>query len=358
MVATRPDRDTSMSMTTATAARGTEYAELSRQIRETGLLERRPRDYLVRGGVTVVAFAAGWAAFALIGSSWYQLITAAVLGVLFTQVAFLGHDAGHRQICRSRQGNDALGYLLGDLLVGLSFGWWLDKHNRHHSHPNHEDADPDVSGAVFAFTANQLTNRRSRLSKFVARRQAWLFLPILTLEGLHLHVASVRSLIRGVGHRQRLLESVLMAVHLVGYFSAVFLVLGPLKGLAFMAVHQAVFGFYMGCSFAPNHKGMPTFKPGETIDFLRRQVLTSRNVRGGRLTDIALGGLNYQVEHHLFPSMPRANLKHAQPIVRSFCEAKAICYTETSLIGSYAAALGHLNEVGSPLRAEAAGVRG
>ena len=63
----------------------------------------------------------------------------------------------------------------------------------------------------------------------------------------------------------------------------------------------------MGCSFAPNHKGMPTIAPEEELDFLRRQVLTSRNVRGGLLTDFALGGLNYQIEHHLFPSMPRGS---------------------------------------------------
>ena len=61
----------------------------------------------------------------------------------------------------------------------------------------------------------------------------------------------------------------------------------------------------MGCSFAPNHKGMPVLSAGHTLDFLRKQVLTSRNIRGGWFVDILLGGLNYQIEHHLFPSMPR-----------------------------------------------------
>ena len=88
----------------------------------------------------------------------------------------------------------------------------------------------------------------------------------------------------------------------------------------FILVQQGLFGFYLGCSFAPNHKGMPILAAADKTDFLRRQVLTSRNVRGGWLTDLALGGLNYQIEHHLFPSMPRAQPAPAQPLVRAFCE--------------------------------------
>ncbi len=93
--------------------------------------------------------------------------------------------------------------------------------------------------------------------------------------------------------------------------------LSPEKAVAFAAVHQAVWGIYMGSTFAPNHKGMPIIAAADNLDFLRRQVLTSRNVRGGWFTDFALGGLNYQIEHHLFPSMPRGSLRHAQPIVRA-----------------------------------------
>jgi fatty acid desaturase len=83
------------------------------------------------------------------------------------------------------------------------------------------------------------------------------------------------------------------------------------------------------------------------LDHLRRQVLTSRNVRGGWFVDLLLGGLNYQVEHHLFPNMPRTCLRAAQPIVRAHCRALGIPYTETSLLDSYAIALRHLNSVGA-----------
>jgi fatty acid desaturase len=103
---------------------------------------------------------------------------------------------------------------------------------------------------------------------------------------------------------------------------------------------------------------MAVIAPGERLDFLRRQVLTSRNVRGGWFTDLLLGGLNYQIEHHLFPNMPRPNLRHAQVLVHQYCQEHSIPYTETSLIGSYRAALGYLHQLGAPLRAGRQGMSG
>lgn len=102
-------------------------------------------------------------------------------------------------------------------------------------------------------------------------------------------------------------------------------------------------------TFAPNHKGMP--HPTGDEDYLRKQVLTSRNVNGGWIIDAALGGLNYQIEHHLFPAMPTPNLRKAKPIVKAYCLAAGVSYEETSLIESYRQALRHLHEVGAPLRA-------
>jgi fatty acid desaturase len=148
--------------------------------------------------------------------------------------------------------------------------------------------------------------------------------------------------------RHRAVESVLLGAHLLGYLAVLLLVLSPLQALAFFVVHQALFGVYLGLTFAPNHKGMP--HPTGDEDYLRKQVLTSRNVRGGWLVDTALGGLNYQIEHHLFPAMPTANLRHAQPIVQRYCAEIGVPYEMTGLADSYAQALKHLHDVGTPLR--------
>ena len=88
---------------------------------------------------------------------------------------------------------------------------------------------------------------------------------------------------------------------------------------AFIGVQLAIFGFYMGATFAPNHMGMPIVQPDAKLDFLSKQVRTSRNITGGCWMSVLMGGLNYQVEHHLFPSMPRPHLRAARAIVREHC---------------------------------------
>ena len=105
-------------------------------MKQAGLLERRHWRYVCRITATIALLAAGWAVFVLVGDSWWQLAVAVFLAVMFTQAGFLGHDAGHRQIAGSRRVSGILGVLLGNLGIGLSYGWWVAKHIRHHAHPN------------------------------------------------------------------------------------------------------------------------------------------------------------------------------------------------------------------------------
>ena len=143
----------------------------------------------------------------------------------------------------------------------------------------------------------------------------------------------------------------LMAAHLALYFTALFLILSPGQAVVFAVVHHMIFGLHLGSVFAPNHKGMEMPDDDTNWGHLEKQVLTSRNVNGGLVTDWMMGGLNYQIEHHLFPSMPRANLRFAQPIVREYCESIGMPYVSTSLIDSYRMGLRHMHDVGEELRA-------
>ncbi len=336
---------------TPVMGRGSDYAELSRTIREAGLLRRRPGYYSIKIGVNLILLLCGWAVFFLVGRSWWQLLVAVFLGVMFTQTGFIGHDAGHRQISGSKRTDDLIGRVHGNLLIGLSYGWWISKHNRHHAHPNQVGRDPDIAGAAIAYTPDQTRARRG-LGKWLASYQAWLFFPMLLLEGIHLHVAGVRTLLSRPHGKVKVAEGALLIAHIAGYLTAVFLVLSPPQAVIFIVIQQGVFGIYLGCAFAPNHKGMAVLGEDEKMDFLRRQVITSRNIRGGRLTDFALGGLNYQIEHHLFPSMPRPSLRHAQEPVRAFCDAHGIAYSVTGILASYGQVLRHLDAVGGSLRPE------
>ena len=344
------------------APKGSDYAALKQTVLAAGLLDRRLVSYGIRGLLTLGFLIATCLAVVWVGNSWYQLINAAVLGLVFGQIAFLGHDAGHQAIFASRRSNDALGRVLGNLLIGLSYGWWVDTHNRHHANPNHEQRDPDIGDGVLAFTTAQAAKRTGPVSRLIVRRQAWLFFPLLSLEGISLQVDSAVAVrtgeYRSARGGSRGFEATGLVLHAVLYVALLLLVMSPEKAVAFAGVHQAVWGIYMGCTFAPNHKGMPIIGPGDKLDFLRRQVLTSRNVRGGVLIDLALGGLNYQIEHHLFPNMPRPALRHAQPLVRAHCEALGLPYCETSLLQSYRAALAHLHAMGETLRTTGAAATG
>ncbi len=324
--------------------RGSDYAELLTRVRQVGLLDRRPVYYTVKIAVNALLVVVGWTVFVLLGDSWWQLLTAVFLAVAFAQTGFLGHDAGHHQIFRSRRANQVLGLLHGNLAIGMAYGWWVDKHRRHHAHPNQEGLDPDISGESIVFTETQARVRRG-VGRFLARHQAALFFPMLLLEAVSLHHASVRALSRPT-YRDRGQEAVLLGLHAAAYLTAVIVVLSPLQAVVFVVVQQGLFGLYLGCAFAPNHKGMPILSEDDDTDFLRRQVLTSRNVRGNWLVDFALGGLNYQIEHHLFPNMPRPSLRRARPIVRAHCLEHGLPYSETGLFDSYRQALRHLHAVG------------
>ncbi|WP_305782601.1 fatty acid desaturase family protein [Symbioplanes lichenis] len=336
-------------MTTSTLPRttGSDFAELARRINRAGLLNRRPGYYTVRLSLVAFLLGAGWTAFALVGASWWSVAVAVLLAVAYAQVALVAHDLAHRQVFRRAGASSRAGMIAANLAIGMSYGYWTDKHTKHHANPNHDDLDPDVAPAVLVWSREAARARRGRFDRWLTRNQAWLFFPLLTLLGLSLRKDSIRALVSGpIKHRVR--ESLLLGTHVVAYVAALALVLTPWQALVFFAVHQGVFGVYLGLTFAPNHKGMP--HPTGTEDFLRKQVLTSRNVRGGRLTDVALGGLNYQIEHHLFPSMPTPNLRRAQPIVRAYCTSIGVPYEETGLAESYAIALRHLHEVGADLR--------
>jgi fatty acid desaturase len=321
------------------------YSELLKSVKAAGLLERRVGFYVTVFSCLVLLMAATWFGFALIGDSWFQLLIAAAVGILCTQLSFLAHEAGHRQIFASRRANDWSARLLATSVAGISYSWWEQKHGAHHNHPNVISKDPDIATGAIAFHPEAAATRQGRLS-FLTRKQGWFFFPLLFLVGLGLQIDSIRFVVRRAKVTHRWTEIPILAARLgaLPVLAFTFLPLG--MAFAFIGVQLAVFGFYMGASFAPNHKGMPVLPANSRVDFFSRQVLTSRNISGGRFMDILLGGLNRQAEHHLFPDMARPQLDKAAVIVREYCAKHQVPYTETTLLASYGIIVRYLNEVG------------
>jgi fatty acid desaturase len=325
-----------------------DYSELKRLIRQNGLLQKQPAYYiyllLLLMGLLIVSLSI----LVTIRNPWLQLLNAAFLAFIFTQIGFISHDACHRQIFHTAWKNDLLSLLLGNLLLGMSQGWWTTKHNLHHGKPNQLDLDPDIDIPVLAFSEEQARNKQG-LPRLIVKYQAYLFIPFLLLEAFSLKYHSIRFLVQKKAKYQRT-EVLLLCIHFVLYLSSIFFFIGGWYACFFILVHQSLLGFYLSISFASNHKGMLMLDRESQMDFLRQQVLTTRNLKAHPFTDFVFGSLSCQIEHHLFPGMPRSNLRMAAKIVKAFCQERSIEYYETSVLQAYREILQHLHQVGASLR--------
>lgn len=324
-----------------------DFAELRRLIVEEGLMSRQPVYFTYKIIFNFVLVTVGFTVLFLFDSIWVQMLNAVYFAFVYGQLGLLGHDAGHHQIFGKARRDMVIGRACG-LLVGMSTGHWVEKHNEHHAHPNEEDMDPDIEIPILAFTKEQAKQKRG-IARFIVKHQAFFFFPILCLTGLSLRMGSLRYMLHNKFSKVWI-DWVLLTAHFAAYFTLIFAWLPFWTALTFILIHQACWGLYMGSVFAPNHKGMLIVDRNTKMDFLRQQVLTSRNVRANRLIDFWYGGLNFQIEHHLFPNMPRNRLRKAQKIVKDFCRRKQISYHETGMLQSYREILANMHEVSAVLR--------
>ena len=186
---------------------------------------------LVGALVLLTAWVVG---FVVVGDTWWQLLSATVLAVLVTQVAFLGHDAAHRQIFVSGRWNDWASLVVANLFVGISYGWWRSKHTRHHAQPNTDGYDPDIAFSVPAMTPVAAARYRHPAMRWLLAHQGWYFFPLLLLEGLSLHVEAVKRVTGRGPVERRWVEAGFLAVRLGGLLALVLLVLPLRKAAAFI----------------------------------------------------------------------------------------------------------------------------
>ncbi|MEE9277803.1 MAG: acyl-CoA desaturase [Dehalococcoidia bacterium] len=329
------------------------YRELKRLVSAAGLLETQPRYYAFKIPSILLMMAGAIAVLVVVGESWWQMGTAVLLAVVGMQAALIGHDGGHRQIFRSARRNDLVPLLITSPFLGLNFSWWMEEHNQHHATPNHEELDPNINMRFWAFTKNQRQQRRG-VYRFMAKYQAIFVIPLNTIGGLYKVVESARY-IKNRELRYPKLEPLMYALYVAWLLTLLFVILTPVQAVAFLALYYTVFGLYLGMVIAPNHKGMLMVGDDNRLDFLHWQVLTARNFKGNPLTDFLYGGLNYQIEHHLFPSMPRNRLPDAVKIVRPYCQRHGIAYHETGVFEGFREILQRMHRSSAPLRGQTSG---
>ena len=324
------------------------FAALKKRIKEKGLLERQPGYVIRRGLFNFLMFAVSVFVLFVTDIVWIQVLNALFMGFVFVQFAFISHDVGHRQAFRKASTNNAFGFAHASFMLGMSFGWWMDKHNEHHANPNVQDLDPDIDFPMVAFSEQDALKKRG-FFRWMVKYQAYLVPFMMMFQTLSLRFGSFEFLITRKW-KYRWLEISLIALHFVWFFSLVFAALPTGTAIMFILVQQAIFGFYLASVFAPNHKGMLIVEEHMNLDYMLTQILTARNVKSHPFTDYWYGGLNFQIEHHLFPTMAENKLREAQKIIKQFCAEHRIPYYETSMAQSYVEILQYLHEIGSVLR--------
>ncbi len=264
-----------------------------------------------------------------------------LLAFAFGQAGLLMHALAHGQIIGSRW--QGVLYATTDLLLGWCTKGWKLKHEAHHASPN-SDEDPDIHLGFIALTHAQAQTKQG-LYRFTTRYQHLLLPLLLLFMAPHLRYASIRYALKQE-MAWALVSVCLMGVHMAAYLWMLFFFLPIWTAIAFAAVHNGLLGLYLGGAFVVNHTGRPIEeRPGIAGDYLRVQVETARNISGGWWATALFGGLNFQIEHHLFSGMPHYNLRKATGIVRPFCEARDITYRSVGLCAAYREVYRHLRDV-------------
>jgi fatty acid desaturase len=338
----------SLDQTVAQPDYGAAYTELRRTVIAAGLLKRRYGYYLVRTSFCFLLFIFGVALpFLFPATLVWSAIASIVIGFAMVQVALIGHDAGHLEIFRKTTKNWLLGQLCWSISTGISFWYWNDRHNRHHGHTNELEKDPDIQGGgplALAFTEEEAAARHGW------RRALVKYQVVLVLLSLLLYTFAFRAegwlfAIRNLKSTRRLLEITLLTLSIALWL--MFIIVLGWRGFGIFFASNVVGSIYFVATIAPNHNGMPVWARGVKLSFLERQVLSSRDLTSHPVWDFLYGGLNYQIEHHLFPTIPRVNLKRAQAIIQPFCEAHGLSYEVTDPLTAYCQVYSLLRRAGN-----------
>ncbi len=237
--------------------------------------------------------------------------------------------------------NDLCGQICATLLA-MCYDDWKIGHNKHHAHPNQEGQDPDIE-LPFSFTEDRYKGKKGLIG-FIRKHQVYLYFPLGSFTWLFTRTTGVKFYIKEF-QMKNLWKTLLFALGIFFWFILPFLVFDFKKAFLLFVVVNPLVGLYLFNIFAPNHKGMPQLAKNVHLSFMEQQILTSRNIHGNWLTDFIYMGLNYQIEHHLFPNTPRNKLKLITPYVVEFCKKQNLEFTRVSVLETNKIILSQLHKI-------------
>jgi len=345
------------------------YRALRTKMMAAGLFEVSFAYYAYKVLSNLAILGASVACVVSSDSLWVNMGGAVLLALFWQQCGWLAHDFLHHQVFENRSYGDIAGLIIGNLWQGFSVSWWKNKHNTHHSVPNlHEsspqamDGDPDIDTMpVLAWSLKMAEQAKdSKLGRFFVRYQAVLYFPILLvarISWLHQSWLYANSSTEGTKSgswqgkqavKKQVTYPVLEKVGLLLHYSWVIALCAQmpiLRGVAFFFTSQFMCGLFLALVFGLGHNGMAVYDASMRPDFWKLQVTTTRNITSNWFVDWFCGGLQYQVDHHLFPMIPRHNLKKTHQLVTGFCKEHSVTYHETNMWVGTKEVLSFLNNV-------------
>jgi len=242
----------------------------------------------------------------------------ALLAFVSVQAGYIAHEAGHGAITRKRWLAVAIGQFYNTFLTALCYSHFQKIHVCHHTHCNDQDRDIDMQSALFSLYPDARNRKRSPLGRFITRHQAWLIWPLVSLQGFSLKVDSLKTLYQNP--RQTRGDQLVLALHLLLWFGLPVQLLGLGEAALNYLLLTWFIGPYLGSVFLVNHIGTHVVDADDRLPGFIQRLITTRNLGGSRSADVFFGGMNNHIEHHLFPSIPTAQLRRARPIVEGFCQ--------------------------------------
>lgn len=262
--------------------------------------------------------------WAMLASAWWVALLLAPVAALFASgAATIGHEGGHRSFAATPLGNELVLHLAFPLWGGLGTQHWKNKHNRgHHGFPNVEGVDDDISLWPMATSSHGYAASARPRRWFQRHLQGWAFWPLTFLFlTAAMRLQSIRYLIvqirKGKTNRAVVLDGLCLLGHYAFWIGLAGWVFGFAQALLVYALLWAWVGLYLGMIFAPAHMGLPIH--ADKSHGWEHQIETTRNLRMPSWMAFFVCGLDYQVEHHLFPKIPHLNLPTAAAITRAWC---------------------------------------
>ncbi|KAL7747030.1 hypothetical protein RI367_007643 [Sorochytrium milnesiophthora] len=344
----------------------TEFAREIRKLRTdfeaAGLYKSNKLFFAVHFTINMVLWAVALAImFAFPNSLPMLAVSAMVMGLFWQQCGWLSHDFLHHAVFRNRAYNDLMGAFLGGVCQGFSVNWWKNKHNTHHAQPNVHGEDPDIDTMpLLAWSEHALEAFADlppeAVAKLFVHNQALLYFPILAIARVSWAVQSALYVTpawkKPTNTPIPLVEQLSVAVHWMWYFGAMAYALSPLHAVLYFVASQTACGLLLATVFSLNHNGMHVLSQDEAdrTDFYTKQVLSSRNVNPSLFMNWFCGGLNFQIEHHLFPMMPRHSYPQLSPIIRDLCARHNLKHHSTGFWAGTGEVLSRLGEIGQIAR--------